>query len=104
MIAKHCFTLGYINMIEENAQCKLQDVAMLWDFCSAVRSQQQPVATVAVASAARIVAKKQVFRKLRECVVDSENLFFFGISEKALLENEQTLAHWPREWPDEISH
>ena len=28
VIAKHCLTLGYVNMAEENGECKLQDVVM----------------------------------------------------------------------------
>ena len=34
VIAKHCFTLGYVNMAEENGQCKVQGVAMIADFDS----------------------------------------------------------------------
>ena len=32
VIAKHCLTLGYVNMAEENGWCKVQDVAMLRSF------------------------------------------------------------------------
>ena len=28
VLVKHCLTLGYVNMAEEGAECKLQDVAM----------------------------------------------------------------------------
>ena len=31
---EHCLTLGYFNMAEDSAWCKLQDVAMFWDFGS----------------------------------------------------------------------
>ena len=41
VIAKHCLTLGNVNMAEENVQCERQVVAMFWDFGSAVSSQQQ---------------------------------------------------------------
>ena len=41
VVEKHYFTLGYVNLAEENVQCKRQDVAMFWDFHSAVSSQQQ---------------------------------------------------------------
>ena len=41
VIAKHCLTLGYVNMAEANVQCKRQDVAMFWGFSSAVSSQKQ---------------------------------------------------------------
>ena len=34
VIAKHCLTLGYVNMAEEKGQCKVQGVAMFWDFGS----------------------------------------------------------------------
>ena len=34
VIAKHCFALVYVNMAEENGQCKVQGVAMFWDFGS----------------------------------------------------------------------
>ena len=34
VIAKHCQTLGYVNMGEENGQCKVQGVAMFCDFGS----------------------------------------------------------------------
>ena len=33
-VAKHCFTLDYANMAEEDVECKRQDVAMFWDFGS----------------------------------------------------------------------
>ena len=33
-IAKNCFALGYVNMAEESAWGKLQDVAMFWGFGS----------------------------------------------------------------------
>ena len=34
VIAKHCFALVYVNMAEENGQCKVQGVAMFWDLGS----------------------------------------------------------------------
>ena len=34
VIAKHSLTLGYFNMAEDSAWCKLQNVAMFWDFGS----------------------------------------------------------------------
>ena len=34
VISKRCLTLGYVNMAEESVKCKLQDVAMSWDFGS----------------------------------------------------------------------
>ena len=34
VIAKHCLAVGYVNMAEENIECKLQDVATFWDFGS----------------------------------------------------------------------
>ena len=50
-------------------------------------SRQQPLGTVTAASAARIVAKKHVFKKLRQRVVDSEDLRL-GFSQEALRKNE----------------
>ena len=44
VIAKHCLTLGYVNMAEEIVWCERQVVAMFWDFGSAVSSQQQAAA------------------------------------------------------------
>ena len=40
VIGKHCLTLRYVNLAEENVQCERQ-VVMFWDFGSAVSSQQQ---------------------------------------------------------------
>ena len=34
--AKHCHTLGYVNMDEGNVSSECQIVAMVWDFGSAV--------------------------------------------------------------------
>ena len=41
VIAKHCLTLGYVNMDEDNVESGWQVMAMFWDFGSAVSSQQQ---------------------------------------------------------------
>ena len=41
VIARHCLTLGYVNMNEGNVWSECQVVAMVWDFVSAVSSQQQ---------------------------------------------------------------
>ena len=38
VIAKHCLTLGYVNMNEGNVSGECQVVAMVWDFGSAVSS------------------------------------------------------------------
>ena len=52
-------------------------------------SRHQPVATAAAASAARMVVKKHVFKKLQECVVDSENFSFWASRRRlALRKNE----------------
>ena len=40
-IAKHCLTLGYANMDEENVQSGWQGVAMFWDFGSAAGDHVQ---------------------------------------------------------------
>ena len=37
VIAKHSLTLGYSYMAEDSAWCKLQNVAMFWDFGSMIR-------------------------------------------------------------------
>ena len=34
VIARHCFALVCVNVAEENGQCKVQGVAMSWDFGS----------------------------------------------------------------------
>ena len=44
VIAKHCLTLGDVNMAEDSVSCERQVVAMFWDFGSAVSSQQQAAA------------------------------------------------------------
>ena len=55
VIAKHCLTLGYVNMAEE------KDVAMFWDFGSAVSSQQQSAGNH-VKTAARSSGSKRARR------------------------------------------
>ena len=41
VIAKHCLTLGYVNMDEENVWSGWQVVSMFWDCGSTVSSQRQ---------------------------------------------------------------
>ena len=63
-----------------DASCKTSDVLEL-------RFGSQLAAAARAASAARTAAKKQVFRKLRECVVDSDDLPL-DISHEALRKSE----------------
>ena len=70
VIAKHCLTLG--------TQATRRGDVLGLQFSSQL---------AAAVPTARTEAKKQVFRKLRECVVDSEDLLL-GISQKALQKNE----------------
>ena len=40
-IAKHCFAPGYVNMAEDSAWCKMEDVAMFWD-SGAMQKRKDP--------------------------------------------------------------
>ena len=53
VIAKHCLTLGFVNMDEESVQSGWQIVAMFWDFGSAVSSQRQAAGDHVQKSASR---------------------------------------------------
>ena len=45
VLAKHCLTLGYVNMDEEHVQSGWQIVAMFWDFSSAAGDHVQKSAS-----------------------------------------------------------
>ena len=50
---KHCLTLGYANMDEENVEIGWQVLAMFWDLSSAVSSQRQAAGDHVQKSASR---------------------------------------------------